>query len=309
MHLLIPMAAGDEPGCHSLLSDSRLPHLAQLVARLKSLPSEHLDGDDPATPEERVCARALGLGEHSPAPWAALRAHELGLADASRQAWAFITPCHWLLGQAQVTLSEPAELALPDDESRTLLAAMQPYFAEDGLTLVYDEAQRWLASGEVFRALRCASPARVIGRDVKAWLPAAASLVRLQTEMQMLLYPHPVNEARSARGLTPVNAFWVSGSGALSHAPPPPEAAPIVVRTLERPARAGDWATWAQAWQALDAHEGAALLAAWQRGEAVQLTLCGQRSAQTLRAAPRGLWQRASRLWRRPSVVKLLEAL
>jgi hypothetical protein len=309
MHLLIPMAASDEPACGPLLCNLQLPHLAQLVTRLAPLPIQRLDHDEPATPDEPVLARALGLAEHSPTPWAALRAHELGLADASHQAWAFITPCHWLLGQAQVTLSEPAELALPDDESRALLAAMQPYFAEDGLTLVYEQPQRWLASGEVFRALRCASPARVIGRDVKAWLPPAPPLVRLQTEMQMLLYRHPVNEARSAQGRTPVNAFWVSGCGVLSHTPPASQPAPVVVRTLERPARAGDWAAWSQAWQALDAHEGAALLAASQRGEEVQLTLCGERSAQTLRAAPRGLLQRASRLWRRPSLLKILEAL
>lgn len=309
MHLLIPMAASPESAARTVLRDLRLPHLAQLVERLTPLPAEHLDEDDPDTPEERVCARALRLNAQSPAPWAALRARELGLADAGRQAWAFITPCHWLLGQAQVTLSDPAELALSDDESRALLAAMQPYFAEDGLTLLYDTAQRWLASGEVFRALRCASPARLIGRDVKAWLPAAAPLVRLQTEMQMLLYPHPVNEARSARGCTPVNAFWVSGCGALPATPAAPASAPIVVRTLEQAALRGDWAAWGQAWQALDASEGAALVAALQRGEGVQLTLCGERSAQTLRTAPRSLWQRASGRWRRPSLATLMESL
>jgi hypothetical protein len=47
-------------------------------------------------------------------------------------------------------------------------------------------------------------------------MPVAARakpLRRLQNEMQMLLYTHPVNERRIARGLPAVNSFWISGTG------------------------------------------------------------------------------------------------
>ena len=49
----------------------------------------------------------------------------------------------------------------------------------------------------------------------------------------MLLYTHPVNDARSARGVLPVNSFWLSGTGALPQPQPPAaERHPIVASAL-----------------------------------------------------------------------------
>ena len=179
-------------------------------------------------------------------------------------------------------------LTLPDfpaQESQSLLAAMQPYFAEDGISLHFDQAGRWLACGEVFKGLATASLERVAGRDIAHWLPSAPgamALQRLQSEMQMLLYQHPVNDARAARGVPAVNSFWVSGTGDLPELPAPSAmpAAPVVVTRLRDAALSEDWPAWVQAWQTLDATECRTLLAALDRGESSQLTLCGERNAQ-----------------------------
>jgi hypothetical protein len=307
MHLLIPFAACQDPASRPLLRGLRLPQLEQLLAQLAPLPLAHTPEEAPALPHEYAQAQALGLDHRDPLPWAAWQAHGRGL-DAT-QAWAFISPCHWQVGQARVTLDHPAALALTEDESRTLLAAMQPYFAEDGITLVFDSAGRWLARGEVFRDLVTASLARVIGRDIAPWLPPAPALRRLQTEMQMLLYTHPVSEARSERGALPVNSFWLSGSGALATPPVAATQPPRVPQQLADAALRGDWSAWAQAWQQLDATEGAALLAALQQGQSVTLTLCGERASQTFTTAPRSLLRRLTGLWQRPALPSLLEQL
>ena len=307
MHLLIPFAACQDPACHQALRGLRLPQLEQLLARLAPRPLAHSAAEAPALPHEYALARALGLPDADPIPWAAWQAHAMGL-DAG-QAWAFITPCHWQIGQGRVTLDHPKTLALQEDESRALLAAMQPYFAPDGITLVFDSAARWLAQGEVFRHLVTASLDRVIGRDLAPWLPAAPSLRRLQTEMQMLLYTHPVNEARSQRGAVPVNSFWISGSGALAPRPAPAVEPPVVPRPLADAALDADWQAWRQAWQQIDTMEVAALRAAAEQGTDVTLTLCGERACQTFTNAPRGLRRRIAGLFRRPSPSHLLEQL
>ena len=188
---------------------------------------------------------------------------------------------------------------LPDftaQESQALLAAMQPYFAEDGIVLRYDLANRWLAHGDAFKGLATASLDRVCGCSVADWLPSAGramALQRLQSEMQMLLYNHPVNDAREARGVATVNSFWISGTG--SHPGPLPQAvganAPTVVATLRAAALAQDWSAWASAWQVIDATLCQALLSAQARGEPVQLTLCGERNAQTFVAKPQSIRQ------------------
>jgi hypothetical protein len=167
---------------------------------------------------------------------------------------------------------------------------MRPYFAEDGITLHYEQPLRWLARGEALRGLVTASPERVTGRDVAPWLPASALLRRLQNEMQMLLYTHAVTEARAQRGALPVNSFWLSGSGAL---PTAPTAVPDlqVLDALTPAAIAADWGAWARAWQALD-EQLAPLQRALDAGQPLTLTLCSELTARHYRPAPRGLLAR-----------------
>jgi hypothetical protein len=309
MHLLIPFAACKDPASRQVLRGLQLPHLEQLIHRLSALPLEPGLADSPSLPHERVLAQALGLPATDPIPWAAWQAAHNG-HETRDTAWAHITPSHWQVEQAQVTLLDPQQLALSEDESRTLLAAMQPYFEEDGITLVFDSPGGWLARGEVFRNLSTASLQRVVGRDVASWMPASAALRRLQNEMQMLLYTHPQHDARVARGALPVNSFWVSGSGALQAAPPAPAQPPIVPQQLIQPALQQDWQGWAQAWQALDAAECAALLAALDRGaNPVQLTLCGEQHALPYVNAPRRGWARIKTMFDRPALADVWEQL
>jgi hypothetical protein len=169
----------------------------------------------------------------------------------------------------------------------------------------------WLASGDIFKDLPTASLDRVVGRNVENWMPRspqAAALRRLQNEMQMLLYTHPINDARSARGVLPVNSFWMSGTGAL--APNlPAHPAPLVVNTLRDAALNEDWATWAQAWQVLDATECAAMLAHLKPGATAQLTLCGERSAQSFTFKPQSPLKKFMNLFGIKSTFNLLSKL
>ena len=117
--------------------------------------------------------------------------------------------------------------------------------------------------------------------------------------MQMLLYTHPLNDAREARGLPTVNAFWLHGAGALPAAAAPVPGTKITVHSeLRTPALQEDWPAWVQAWQALDAGPVAALAAQAARGETVQLTLSGERSAFTWHSAPRSLRQKIAGVFR-----------
>jgi len=297
MHLLIPFAASDDPASRQTLRSLRLPHLTRLLARLSPQPAEAGAANSPALPHERALAAAMGLDPLT-TPWAALQAHDLGLEGAREDAWAFITPSHWQVGQAQVTLLAPEELALAEDESRTLLAAMQPYFAEDGITLLYESPTRWLARGAAFRGLATAAPERAVGRDVAPWLPPSPVLRRLQNEMQMLLYTHAVNEARAQRRALAVNSFWISGSGTLPATLPAPTRPLVVPQGLMQAALRSDWPAWGRAWEQLDATDMSALRAALDAGTPqVQLTLCSEQRTLSYAPAAPGLWRRISSIF------------
>ena len=307
-HLLIPFAACSAeawlPTLQSLPPDS-FKRLGQLLQGMKLVQTDTRDAESLSPPHERALARALGLAAPDTLdgllPWAASEAME-GLRAGPDKAWAWITPCHWAMGHLHATLSDPALLDLREDESRSLLALMQPYFETDGITLHFQTPGRWLAEGELFRGLPTASIDRVLARNVDAWLPdtkSAAPLRRLQNEMQMLLYTHPFNDERETRRQLPVNSFWISGTGALPAPAMPSGQRPqvSVPRSLAEAVFREDWAGYVQAWATLEAGDIAAMLARQRAGESVRLTLCGDSSAQTFETHRAGLWNKISSLF------------
>lgn len=306
-HLLIPFAACSADGSREALRTLALPHLEKLLARLTATRADTGTEDDLSPPHERALAHAYGLSAPDGSlPWAALHARDSGrqASDPADQAWAWITPCHWRMGRDHILMLHPLALDLDAQDAQTLLDAMRPYFAQDGISLEYDAPTQWLARGEPFRHLATASLDRVIGRDVNAWMArgdAARTLRRLQSEMQMLLYTHPVNEARERGGLLSVNSFWASGTGILPPRSGTPPAGLRVPHYLRDAALRGDWAAWADAWRLLDGGECARLLGELDAGRQVALTLCGERSAQTFESRPRSLFRQLySRLARTP---------
>src|SRR6185295_12749511 len=122
---------------------------------------------------------------------------------------------------------------------------------------------------------------------------------RLQNEVQMLLYTHPLNDRREARGALPLNSFWLSGCGRAQAA----AATSVEIdHRLRAPALAEDWAGWAEAWRALDAGPIAGQLAQARDGEPVSLVLCGERHAQRFESGSVSAWQRLKRAWQAPPV-------
>ena len=298
-------AQGPEAG---VLAQQALPNLrqwlmqSQRVAVVADAPAEPLLATL-TPPHERAWGQLLGWPMvEGGLPWAARAAQD------SSDGWAFISLCNWHVSNGQVTLGDPAHLALDADTDAVLFKAMQPFFAEDGIDLLPYKPGQWLARAPLFADLRTASLDRVIGRNIDPWLvgcetgaerlsSAAQLLRRLQNEMQMLLYTHPVNDRRR---LT-INSFWVHGTGALpDHASRPATAvakplaqpAPTVVQTLRSSALQQDFIGWLEAWQSVDAEVIAPLLARVAAGEPQRLVLCGEHEFQVLDSAAPSLWQR-----------------
>lgn len=297
MHLLIPFACAVSEASAHVLHDLPLPNLQRLLARMAPGRPDAADEYSLSPPHERALAAAWGWqGADGLLPFAAQAARADGLAVEDR-AWGLLTPAHWHVGRDHVTLADPAALALDEAGSRALFEAVRELFESEGFALAWGAPQRWYAAHDSLADLPCASLDRAIGRNVELWLSGSRHSVqgrlvrRLQSEVQMAMYPHPINEAREARGALPMNSFWLSGCGRAQPADP---AAVEVDASLRAPLLAEDWAAWADAWRALDAGRLGALHARLDAGEPLALTLCGERSAQRFEVAPRSLWQRVA---------------
>lgn len=332
LELIVSYAACQAPACQTALQGLALPHLNKLLARLSPTPEQPLAHTNEASnnlslPHERAYAQTLGLPDaNGHIPWGAWLAHQQGRAvdtdtthptdaTATATAWAIITPCHWQVGTDHITLHDPAQLQLTPEDAQTLLEIVAPWLVEDGLTLLQDTPTRWLARGPLLADLPMPSLERVQGQDLRQWMkqPAPNQHIaptqrramqmwqRLHSELQMLLYTHPFNDARQARGLPPVSAFWLHGAGQLAATPaaitPPTQR----INTLQAPAQIGHWAAWASAWQALDAGPMAQLLKHINTGGEARLTLCGEQAALRWHTAPRSWGARLSGFFRPPT--------
>jgi hypothetical protein len=197
-----------------------------------------------------------------------------------------LTPAHWHVGAEQLRMDDPAALRLDEAASRDLLAVVAPLFTSEGFDVHWGATERWYLEHPMLATVPTASLQRVVGRNIDAWLgsgPALRLLRRLQNEVQMLLHEHPLNQAREAHGLLPVNSVWLSGTGATQ---PLRGLRPCVDDRLAAPALAGDWDAWAAAWAQLDAE------LATQPWTA--LTLCGERGACTWRRDTAAPWWKAA---------------
>jgi hypothetical protein len=288
MQLVIPFAVPGSEAGRQAARGLRLPQLQQwLGSRAAGLRD---DGDEWSLtpPHERALARARGwAGADGALPFAAHAAGADGV-DVGDLVWGLLTPVHWHLGTEQISLVDPAALVLDEATSRALFEAVSPLFTSEGFVLAWGAPERWYAAHEMFAELPVASLDRVIGRNVDRWLgadPAARRVRRLQAEVQMLLHEHAVNREREARGLLPVNSFWLSGCGVAQ----PVRGGVQTDERLRAPALAGDWAAWAKAWATID--EALADM------PGAMLTLCGERSGASFGPARRGFvgpafWQR-----------------
>ena len=304
MHLLIPFASALSESATQVLRDLALPNLAQLLARLTLTHRDDADALTLSAPHERAWAQAQGWrGADGCLPFAAQAAAADGI-EVGDLAWGLVTPTHWHVGRDHVTLADPAALQLSADESRAAFAAVRELFESEGFRVAWGAPTRWYVAHERLIDLPTASLDRVIGRNVELWMRGTQDKLirRLQSELQLLLYPHALNDAREQRRELTLNSFWLSGCGRAQPAPQPLQ----IDSTLRAPLLADDWVAWAQAWRALDAGALADGLAA---GDPLTLTLCGERGAHRFESRPQGLWQRLANRWSSSEPHTVLEAL
>ncbi|MBB3120112.1 hypothetical protein [Pseudoduganella violacea] len=280
------------------------PALAALVARHSLRKLHAFDPADRVLPHESWLARALGSGQGA-APLAAAALRGFGL-EQSEGYWFIVHPIHIQLARNHLLMADPRQLRLDEADSRALFDAARPYFEEVGKTLLYGDAETWFMRADEWSVLRTASPDAAAGVNLSDWMPEGPNTLafrKLQNEIQMLWHEHPVNQAREARRLPPVNSFWMWG-GAAAPAPQAPLklascecpawlaalapagaraasaanvlAAPDSVTVLGQliaPGLGGDWSAWLLEMQRLEQEWFAPLLAGVKDGRIGNLTL------------------------------------
>lgn len=186
----------------------RLPALETLLARarqhaLSATPWAALAELAGGRAQDWPVGPVSAHGDLAAAPPCCLRVEPLGM-DAEQQG-AFRLP-------ARV-------LGITPPEAEALAASFCAAFGADGLRLEIAQPQRWylvqreLAAGaEAWRGFDV--PARALPADARP-APPEPALRRLLSEVEMLFYAHPVNQARRDRGMPLIAGIHAWGGGCL----------------------------------------------------------------------------------------------
>jgi hypothetical protein len=212
--LVLPFALPIPEFAPDLVRALQAPALAALLSRTGSHARLPFDDAVRALPHEQWLARALGLQDGGRPAFAAAAMRACGVTpDAGT--WFIMQPVHIEIARTHLMMGDPRRLGLSESDSRALFEAALPYVEEAGHTLVYGDAGTWFLRADDWAGLDTATPDAALGMDLTDWMPLgerAAAFRRLQNEVQILWHAHPVNAAREARRLPPVNAFWIWGA-------------------------------------------------------------------------------------------------
>ncbi|HYG55397.1 MAG TPA: hypothetical protein VD965_08875 [Burkholderiales bacterium] len=191
------------PGLFARPPGARLPGLELLLARSRSTAHE-------ARSTEAALYELFDL-EDEPVAAGALTyiAAERAAGDAS---WLRADPVHLRLMRDRLIVMPAEAIGVSASEARTLCDALNTHFAGK---LVLDPVYptRWCARTASEAVLNMNSALDVAGREVNLSQSADKRVHALVNEAQMLLYAHPVNEAREARGEPAINSLWLWGAG------------------------------------------------------------------------------------------------
>jgi hypothetical protein len=280
-----------------------------------------------------IACGGVGIAKQHDWPAAPWLARAAGI-DPGERYWLCAEPVTLEVGRDQGRLTGIVG-DLDAAESAALLSGLRAHFASDGIEFV-ERPGRWWATLAAPQRIETSPPDAVLGKPLTAQLPRGADAARWrrwQSEMQMLLFEHPVNRSRESDGRSPVNYVWMWGGGTLGAANRAISGTVLLaeaplVRELARAVgmgaaalpgsfvafRAGSAAASAMVWfDGLDAAAFREQLAAFDADWAAPLeravddkeidaTLVISGSAAALSFTPRasGVMQRLRRRWSRP---------
>jgi hypothetical protein len=157
-------------------------------------------------------------GAGNPLPAAALTRESLA-GDAEGAAWLCADPAWVQPDLTGARLLACGQWHLSMEDALALAAPLKPVFGDAGMLLEVTHPDRWhLRLPPATPLPAFAAPEQALGEDLSQHLPAGVEGRRwrvLLNEVQVILHQHPLNAARRAQGLAPINSVWFWGGGSL----------------------------------------------------------------------------------------------
>lgn len=224
LDILLPFGLPPAELSADLYRELKAPSLATLTARARSSArtSQTFEDFHRALPHEIWLTKQFGLENtqlaNSSPPIAVALMQSLGLNPKDGM-WFVLQPVHIHIARDHLVLTDPRQLQLPEQEARRLFDVAKPLFDECGKDLMYGNAEMWFVRADDWSELQTATPDAAAGHNIDIWMPKGSGerdWRKVQNEVQMHWFTHPVNTEREATGRKIVNSVWLWGGATVS---------------------------------------------------------------------------------------------
>ena len=264
-----------------LTSESSNDGLALLLSRAHTLERHQQDDYAPALPHEVWLAK-----QHN--PLSALQSR-LNL-KLSNGYWFILNPVNLHIASNHLVLTDYRLLELSEAHAQALFEIAKSYFDEAGFELVYGDTGNWLLRADDWSDMKTCSPDASCGHNIEIWSPKgpmARAWRKLQNDVQMEWFMHPLQSQREMSGLKTINGLWLwsgtkvapdTGNQSVLHTNLSASeliASPrlTLLDQLSSAALASDWGSWAAIMQQLEQQYFKPLCAALKARQLQQLHL------------------------------------
>jgi len=219
MHiLLIPF--GLPPAEHAndlvkmLASKCGTDGLAMLLSRYQSLERTQFDDFSPELPHEvwlneKFKARQYSLLQHY--------ANSFNV-DLNPGHWFLLNPVHLHIARNHLVLTDYRRLNLSEPDAHLLFVKAKSLCDEAGVELVFGSATTWFLRADDWADFVTSSPDAACGHNIEIWSAKGSKELawrKLQNEIQMEWFAHPIQQQREARGEKGINGLWLSAGTSL----------------------------------------------------------------------------------------------
>jgi len=309
LHLFIPSLFWHEPTLPEIYHELPTPSLGALLA--KSTKTK----EPPQEIEPWLCNTFnVTKQQNWPVAPIMLYAEDNCKIDTRADYWLRADPVHLRIEQNHILLADSQAFNISIKESKQLADTLNQHLAKDGIEFLLLNHDRWYIRLSQTPNIKTFALSQITGKNINDFLPSGEDSLfwhNIFNETQMLLYEHPVNQARLARNELTINSIWLWGGGimpesvkssyhkiwcndllsralalasATQHAKLPPNAeiwqqsaAPgnhfVVLDTLWKKIQYNDAYGWREEFKKLEQNWFSPLYAAVQEGEINKLTL------------------------------------
>ncbi len=132
--------------------------------------------------------------------------------------WLRADPVHLRIENNHILLVDDQMLNISSQESSDFADNINKLLAKEGLTLLPLHPTRWYIHSNNIPVMQTRILGEIAGKNINNQLPigeGSIAWVKRVSEIQMLLYEHPLNQHREMRGEPIINSLWIWGGGVM----------------------------------------------------------------------------------------------